>query len=114
MLDLVGEEGYLRLPPYVIKEYVLDNQRKEALKKALTIALGGDNVLITGSPRCGKTAFMAYLAYILLSKGHNLGIILEGATVISNEHVNEGIILLYDDLPRMNPQALKSRIKNKA
>jgi len=46
-------------------------------------------------------------------KKAKIGYIKEGVTSIGNEHLEKGIILFYDDIPRMNRYALQSIIKNR-
>ena len=111
--ELIGDEGYLRLPSYVLSEFILDDQRRDAVEKALVAVKSGRNVLIIGPPGTGKTALMAYIVKRLIDQGYDIGIILEGATIITNEHTRGGVILIYDDLPRMNVQAIKSMVKNR-
>ena len=110
--DLLGDEGILRLPSYLLKTFVMDEGRENAIRVALDSISRGENILIAGRPGTGKTAVM-FKVLVELSKSHNIGYILEGATQIGNEHVGRGIILFYDDITRMNEAALKSIVKNK-
>ena len=106
--DVLGEEGFWRLPNYLPDEYVMDPNREQGLGKAISIAVKGGNILISGSAGTGKTAFMFMVLKKLLETGYNVGLIREGVGYIGNDHLQEGIILFYDDLPRMNEGALKS------
>ena len=110
--DLLGEEGILRLPSYLPKTFVTDEPREEAIKAALECISRGENVLITGSPGTGKTAVM-FKVIVELTKSHNVGYILEGATQIGNEHVDRGVVLFYDDITRMSEDALRSIVRNR-
>ena len=73
--ELIGDEGLWRLPSYVIDEYVLDQSRAEALDDAINTIMSGNDVLITGSPGTGKTAFMLILLKELIGKGYQVGVI---------------------------------------
>jgi len=111
--ELVGDEGLWRLPPYVVEEYVLDDARKRALEHALEVVSSGENLLIMGAPGTGKTAFMLILLKNLLDRGITTGIIREGVASIGRDHEREGIILFYDDLPRIRHEALISIFRNR-
>nr|MDO8045579.1 tetratricopeptide repeat protein [Candidatus Baldrarchaeota archaeon] len=112
--ELVGDEGLWRLPSYVVDEYVLDEPRTKALETAVNSITVGNNVLIIGSPGTGKTAFMLILLKRLLEEGFQVGVILEGAASISRSHEETGIILFYDDLPRIRREALLSIFRTRA
>ena len=109
---LLGEEGILRLPSYIFDNYIMDDARREALERAFRYVISGENVLIVGHPGTGKTAFMAILLRRIISSGYQVAYILEGASSISREHEELGIILFYDDLPLMNTSALSSIFRN--
>jgi len=109
---LLGEDGLLRLPSHILDNYVMDNARLEALKYAYRCIVRGENVLIIGSPGTGKTAFMAILLKRLVDSGFSIAYILEGVPSISRDHEKLGIIIFYDDLPRMNTSAMTSIFKN--
>ncbi|MGQ4891320.1 MAG: tetratricopeptide repeat protein [Candidatus Njordarchaeia archaeon] len=111
--NLLGEEGYWRLPSYLPNEYVMDEEREIALNKAVEATVKGSNVLICGKPGTGKTAFMFIVLKKLVDMGYTVGLIREGVNFIGNDHVAQGVILFYDDLPRMNRSALESISKNK-
>jgi len=111
--ELLGDEGLWRLPNYLPEEYVIDEAREKALNKALSLILKGRNILIVGKPGTGKTAFMLILLNELIKRGFNVGIILDGATAISHIHEERGIFLFYDDLPRMQKDALISIFRNR-
>lgn len=110
--ELIGEEGVLRLPRYLPKAFVMDETREKIIKRAIDYLSRGTNVLICGRPGTGKTAIM-FKIIMELSKNRTIGYIREGVTTIGNEHVDKGILLFYDDIPRMNENALKSIIKNR-
>jgi len=110
--ELVGEDGVLRIPEYSIEEFVMDETRKTALKTTLDLIRKGENVLITGVAGSGKTALMALILKKILDYGGRIAMILEGANIISREHEEKGIILFYDDIPRMRTDALTSIFKN--
>ncbi len=110
--ELLGDDGILRLPPYLPKVFVLDEVRKKAIDTAVSLIKQGKNVLIEGSPGTGKTALM-FMVLSELSKEYKIGYIKEGVSSIGNEHLDEGMILFYDDLPRIRGEALLSIFKNK-
>jgi tetratricopeptide (TPR) repeat protein len=112
--ELVGDEGLWRLPSYVVDEYVLDKPRAKALEIAVNYITSGNNVLITGSPGTGKTAFMLMTLKKLLEEGYQVGVILEGVSSVSRSHEDTGIILFYDDLPRIRREALLSIFRTRA
>ena len=111
--ELVGEIGLLRLPKYIFDVYVFDESRSLALRHSLDSLSRGDNVLITGYAGVGKTALMAIIIKNLLERGYKIGHILEGVTSIGNDHVERGVVVFYDDIPRMNKNALRSIIFNR-
>jgi len=106
--ELVGDIGLLRLPSYIFEEFVFDEARRIAFETAIESLLVRENVLITGRAGVGKTALMAMVIKELFSRGYKVGYILEGAKRILNEHVEKGIILFYDDIPRMPREALRT------
>jgi len=109
--ELLGEEGILRLPSYLPDVFVFDDARRRAVSDAVDYLVHGDNVLIEGSPGTGKTALM-FMVLRELSSRFGIGYIVEGVTSIGNEHFDRRVVLFYDDLPRMNPDALRSIVKN--
>ena len=109
--ELLGEEGLLRLPEYLSEVFVFDSSRESAIIEAVKLLSQGKNVLIEGKPGVGKTALM-FMVLKRLSSRYSIGRILEGPVTILNEHLSQGIILFYDDLPRMNSFALKSIFVN--
>lgn len=111
--DLVGPEGFLRLPTYIYEEYVFDKNREEALEKALHALRNGENVLIIGKAGTGKTAFLAMVLKKLMDSGYHIGKIINGEIVRRN-HEEEGMFLFYDDIPRMEHRTLRSMIENNA
>lgn len=111
--ELVGSEGFLRLPSYIFDEYVFDDNRTEALKLAVNYLLSGQNILIVGKAGAGKTAFLAILLRELISRGYRVAKIINGETVRRN-HESQGIILFFDDLPRIEKRTLLSIVENNA
>ncbi len=110
--EIVGSTGLLRLPKYIREEFVFDESRRTALQEIIESLQRGKNVLIVGVAGVGKTALMAIAISRLLSLGFKVGYILEGTTRILRDHTNDGIILFYDDIPRMNKSALRSIVTN--
>ncbi|MGQ4892104.1 MAG: hypothetical protein ACP6IP_06405 [Candidatus Njordarchaeia archaeon] len=108
---LLGDDGILRLPAYLPQVYVIDEARKNAIETAVKLLQQGKNVLIEGSPGTGKTALM-FMVLREITQFAQIGYIVEGATAIQNAHLEEGVVLFYDDIPRMNRNALKSIFKN--
>ena len=106
--ELVGEIGLLRLPKYLREEFVFDDSRVRALHEAVKTLREGRNVLIIGVAGVGKTALMAMVIDKLISLGMRVGYILEGASRIGTEHMEKGIVLFYDDIPRMQKSAIRS------
>ncbi|MEX0568939.1 MAG: hypothetical protein Q6363_007255 [Candidatus Njordarchaeota archaeon] len=111
--ELVGSEGFLRLPTYIFDEFVFDENRQEALDKALYALRNGKNVLIVGKAGAGKTAFLAVVLKKLMDSGYRIGKIINGEIVLK-EHESNGIFLFYDDIPRMEQITLRSIIENRA
>jgi len=109
--ELLGDDGVLRLPKYLPEAFVVDENRLNAIKLAVTWIRAGKNVLIEGSPGTGKTALM-FMILKQLASTYRIGYINEGATSIGREHIERGVIIFYDDIPRMNRGALKSIIKH--
>ena len=112
LAELLGEEGVLRLPSYLPDVFVFDDARKKAISDAVEYLVRGENVLIEGSPGTGKTALM-FMVLRGLSSRYSIGYIREGVASIGNEHFDRGVVLFYDDLPRMNSDALKSIVRNR-
>jgi len=110
--ELLGHEGILRLPPYLSRVFVMDEARRNAVNIALKYMSMGRNVLLVGEPGTGKTALM-FIILQQIAKTKRIAYIREGATSIGREHERQGIVLFYDDLPRMNREALKSILKNR-
>ena len=109
--DLLGDEGILRLPSYLPDVFVMDVARADAIQRSINLIIRGRNVLIEGSPGTGKTALM-FMILKEIAKKFKIGFIKEGVASIGNAHLNEGVILFYDDIPRMRSEALKSIAKN--
>lgn len=109
--NLVGSEGFLRLPTYIYEEYVFDKNREEALEKALRALRNGENVLIIGRAGTGKTAFLAIVLKKLMDFGYRIGKIVNGE-IVRRSHEEEGIFLFYDDVPRMERRTIRSMIEN--
>ena len=110
--ELLGDEGLLRLPSYLARVYVMDEVRSNAIKDAVDYLSVGENVLLTGRPGTGKTALMFMILREIINR-FRVGYICEGVSSVSNDHLNEGIILFYDDIPRMRREALISIFKNR-
>jgi len=110
---LLGEDGYLRLPEYLIDEFVVDDERSKAISSTVSFLTRGKNVLIIGEPGTGKTALMAVILKKLMDDGFTIARILDGAGLITNEHREKNVILFYDDLPRLGEAALQSIFGNK-
>ncbi len=72
----------------------------------------GKNVLIEGPPGTGKTALM-FMVLKSISERTGIGFINEGAVSVGREHVDRGIVLFYDDITRMNPDALRSIVRGR-
>ncbi|MGQ4892911.1 MAG: hypothetical protein ACP6IP_10595 [Candidatus Njordarchaeia archaeon] len=111
LTELLGDDGLLRLPPYLPESFVLDDRRREAIDVAVRALNEGKNVLISGSPGTGKTALM-FMIIRELSKFRGVGYIKEGVSSIGVEHFKQGLVLFYDDLPRMRKEALNSIARN--
>ncbi len=111
--DLLGEEGILRLPGYLPEVFIRSKERDLAIREATDRLLGGENVLIVGPPGAGKTALMFMILREIFNLGYKIGYILEGPVIVTNEHLREGIILFYDDIPRMDVSALRSIVRNR-
>lgn len=88
-------------------DFVFDESRRTAFRRALESLIKGENVLIVGRAGVGKTALMAIVIKELFEKGYKIGYILEGTQRVLNEHAKRGIILFYDDIPRMSREALR-------
>ncbi len=111
--ELVGEEGLLRLPQYIFDEFVIDDNRGFILEEAAERLKSGKRVILYGAAGTGKTALMAVILRRLMDEGYGIGLIIDG-TYVLNRHEEEGIILFYDDIPRMNSTTLRSIITNNA
>ena len=110
--QLVGAEGFLRLPSYIFDEFVFDINRQEALRSALEYLKRGENVLIVGKAGTGKTAFLAIVLKKLMDMGYHVAKIVNGE-IIKRDHEAAGIYIFYDDLPRMEKRSLISIVENK-
>ncbi len=104
--ELLGDDGILRLPRYLPKAFVLDKNRSDAIDTAISWIKSGKNVMIEGPPGTGKTALM-FIILSKLSKMYRIGYIMDGIGYIGKEHMEKGIILFYDDIPRMNTNILR-------
>ena len=110
--ELLGDEGLLRLPTYIKTEFIEDEARKKGIEIGEKQLSSGNNVLIIGSPGTGKTALMFKILEKMVAKGMKVGYILDSAETIGKEHENKGIILFYDDIPRMRRELLRAIIDN--
>ena len=110
--DLLGDEGLLRLPSYLPNVFVLDESRRESIQRVVKLLSVGKNVLIEGAPGTGKTALM-FMIMKSIAQRTRIGFINEGVQNIGHEHVDEGIVLFYDDITRMNPDALRSIVRGR-
>jgi len=111
--DLVGVEGFLRLPTYIFDEYVFDSNRENALKAVLEAIKQGKNVLIVGRAGAGKTAFLAIVLKRLMDRGYRIAKIINGE-IVRREHEDKGIFLFYDDIPRIEKNTAMSIVENRA
>ena len=111
--DITSRNGLPRLPPYILDKFVFDENRRESLARAREWLSRGENILITGRAGTGKTAFLAILLKEALGMGYRVGKIINGETVL-NRHTDEGIILFYDDIPRMETRTARSIVENNA
>lgn len=109
--DLVGDRGLLRLPAYLSEVFIFDEDRARAVEMAVKLLIEGQNVLIEGRAGVGKTALVFMVIKRLLGI-RPVGYIKDGVSSIGREHEKRGMILFYDDIPRMNPDALRSIVKN--
>ncbi len=108
---LVGDEGMLRLPQYIFDDYVMDEERREGIERCIEILRRGGRVLIYGVAGAGKTAMMAIVLRRMWEMGYRIGYIVDGSEVL-DEHEDEGVILFYDDIPRMSSHTLQSIVRN--
>jgi len=111
--ELVGDEGILRLPPYIFEEFVEDDERREIIYRAVDALKSGGRVILYGPAGTGKTALMAIILREMINEGYQIGQIIDG-TIVSRSHEEEGIVLFYDDIPRMSRNTLKSIIDTNA
>lgn len=100
------------MPQYIEDVFIFDNTRRNIYENAMRALREGKNVLIVGKPGTGKTALMFMILRGLRQQGYGIGYVVEGTTIVGREHEREGTIIFYDDLPRMNPQALRSIVAN--
>jgi len=112
--ELLGDKGLLRLPENLHELYVFDKKRQESINVAIdTLKKGEKNVLIVGKAGTGKTAFMfMVLRKLIEDEGYSIGVIYDGVDFLMTEHVENNVILFYDDLPTMKESALQSILKN--
>jgi len=111
--ELVGPEGFLRLPTYIFDEYIFDAHRHMAFRRALESLRARKNVLIIGRAGTGKTAFLAVILKSLMDQGYMVAKIVNGEYV-RREHEEHGIFLFFDDLPRAEERTVRSIIENNA
>jgi len=98
-------EALGNLPNYLLEEFIYDEERKAAIKEAISTLNAGGRVIITGRSGCGKTALMAIILTCMLKSGRRVGILRENAP-IGNKHLSTGVILFYDDLNKLDKQIL--------
>lgn len=111
--EVIGEGGIWKQPQYVLDEYILDENRRNGLNRALEAIKNGKNILITGPPGSGKTAFMVYLLKNLMDRGYNTALLLDTAIWITNEHLKKGYILFFDDLLTLDRKMIRLIFRNK-
>lgn len=86
--------------------FIMDDRLREAYNKILNNI--GEKIIIVGRPGVGKTALM-FKVWKDLSKMFNTGILLPNVP-IRRLHEEYGVILFYDDLPRIGDAALKTLV----
>lgn len=86
--------------------FIMDKRLEEAYNKIMSNV--GEKVIIVGRPGVGKTALM-FKVWSDLSKIYDTGLLLPNVP-IRRIHEEYGIILFYDDLPRIGDVALKSLV----
>jgi len=106
--ELVGETGMLRLPQYIREEFVYDEPRSTAVRRAIDALREGKNVLIVGPAGVGKTALMAVILDKLLSLGMSIGYVVEWSGRVLREHLEKGVVLFCDDIPRYPIHIIRS------
>ena len=111
--ELVGPEGFLRLPTYIFDEYVFDPSREVALRTAIDALLERKNVLIVGRAGTGKTALLAMVLKELIDRGYRVAKIINGEYV-RRTHEEQGIFLFYDDIPRIERRTIASIVESGA
>ncbi|MCR8454371.1 MAG: ATP-binding protein [Crenarchaeota archaeon] len=109
--QLVGAEGFLRLPSYIYDEFVFDDNRSKALDEAIEHIKRGERVLIVGKAGTGKTALLAMVLKELMSR-YRVAKVINGE-VLRRDHESAGIVLFYDDIPGMDIRSLRSIVENR-
>ena len=95
--EWINEETFNKL-------FVMDNRLKEAYNKIMENI--GEKIIIVGRPGVGKTALM-FRIWRELSKIYDTGILLPNIP-IRRLHEEYGVILFYDDLPRIGEISLQT------
>ena len=101
-----------RLPKEWINEkdfenlFIMDERLKVAYEKIMSNI--GEKIIIVGRPGVGKTALM-FKVWREVAKVYDTGILLPNVP-IRRLHEEYGVILFYDDLPRIGDAALKTLI----
>ena len=88
------------------KLFIMDERLKKAYEKVMENI--GEKIIIIGRPGVGKTALM-FKIWKDLSKIYDTGILLPNVP-IRKLHEEYGIILFYDDLPRIGEISLKALV----
>ncbi|MCR8453711.1 MAG: ATP-binding protein [Crenarchaeota archaeon] len=110
--QLVGAEGFLRLPSYIYDEFVFDDNRSKALDEAIEHIKRGECVLIIGKAGTGKTALLSMVLRRLMDMGYRVAKVINGE-VLRRDHESAGIVLFYDDIPGMDIRSLRSIVENR-
>ena len=91
--DLVGEKSYLGLPAYIDRVIVLDNDRKNVIRRTIEALLSGRNVLIVGEPGVGKTTILYVVWKELRGRGIKTCFVPIGASILPDF---DGIVFMDD------------------
>ncbi|MCR8471408.1 MAG: ATP-binding protein [Crenarchaeota archaeon] len=111
--QLVGADGFLRLPSYIYDEFVFDYNRQKALDEAIKYIIGGRaRVLIVGRAGTGKTALLSMVLRRLMDMGYRVAKVISGE-VLRRDHESAGIVLFYDDILGVDIRSLRSIVENR-